>query len=60
MQFFFRKRSTTQCLETYRSFNTIYEQEEHTLENLQRRVDILEPISNDPNKLRQTGKNVTV
>jgi hypothetical protein len=30
------------------------------LENFQRRVDTLEPISNDPNKLRQTGKNVTV
>jgi hypothetical protein len=49
-----------QCLETYRSFNTVYEQETRVLDNLQRHVERLEPVSNDTNKLRQMGKNVTV
>ncbi|CAF3599478.1 unnamed protein product [Adineta steineri] len=54
-----RKRSITQCLDTYRSFKTVYEQEEHKLDGLQRRVETLEPVSNDTNKLRFMGKTVS-
>jgi hypothetical protein len=57
---FYRKRSITQCIETHRSFGTIYEQEERILDNLQQRMETLEPVSNDTNKLRQNGKTVTV
>jgi hypothetical protein len=49
-----------QCIETHRSFGTLYEQEERILDNLQRRMETLEPVSNDSTKLRQQGKIVTV
>ncbi|CAF0847061.1 unnamed protein product [Rotaria sordida] len=54
-----RKRSITQCMETHRSFETLHQQEERILDNLQQRIETLEPVSNDPNKLRQSGKTVT-
>ncbi|CAF5139739.1 unnamed protein product, partial [Rotaria magnacalcarata] len=53
-----RKRSITQCLETRRSFQTLYQQEEHILDTIQQRIETLEPVPNDPNKLRQLGKTV--
>ncbi|CAF4551278.1 unnamed protein product [Rotaria socialis] len=53
-----RKRSITQCLETGRSFQTLYQQEEHILDTIQQRIQTLEPVPNDPNKLRQLGKTV--
>jgi hypothetical protein len=56
----YRKRSITQCIETHRSFQTLYQQEERVLDNLQRRMETLEPVPNDPNKLQQMGKTVTV
>ncbi len=56
----YRKRSITQCIETHRSFGKLHEQEERILDNLQQRTETLEPVSNDTNKLRQTGKTVTV
>jgi len=56
----YRKRSITQCIETHRSFGTLYEQEERVLDNLQHRMEKLEPVSNDTNQLRQSGKIVTV
>lgn len=55
-----RKRSITQCVETYRSFETLYEQEERIVENCQRRMETLEPVPNDPAKLRSAGKTVAV
>jgi len=56
----YRKRSITQCIETHRSFETLYEQEERILDNLQHRMEKLEPLSNDTNQLRQSTKIVTV
>ena len=47
-------------IETYRSFETIYEQEEHILDSLQQRIQTLEPVSNDTAKLQRMGKTVTV
>jgi hypothetical protein len=57
---FYRKRSITQCIETHRSFQTLYQQEERVLDNLQHRMESLEPVPNDRNKLQQMGKTVTV
>ena len=56
----YRKRLMTDCIETYRSFKTLYQQEERVLDNLQQRIQILEPVSNDPNQLRQIETTVTV
>lgn len=55
-----RKRAITQCLDTHRAFENLYQQEEHVLDNLQRRVEKLEPIPTEPKKLQQMAKNVTV
>ncbi|CAF2417563.1 unnamed protein product [Rotaria sp. Silwood2] len=55
-----RNRSIAQCLETHRSFETLYQQEGHILDNLQQRIETLEPIPTDPNKLRLMAKTVTV
>ncbi|CAF4516685.1 unnamed protein product, partial [Rotaria magnacalcarata] len=37
-----------------------YQQEEHILDTIQQRIETLEPVPNDPNKLRQLGKTVLV
>lgn len=55
-----RKRSLAQCADTQRSFETLYEQEELVLDNLQQRMETLEPITTDTNKLRLVGKTVAV
>ncbi|CAF1012011.1 unnamed protein product [Rotaria sp. Silwood1] len=54
-----RKRSIAQCLETHRSFETLYIQEGQILDNLQQRIETLEPVPNDSNKLRLMAKTVT-
>ena len=55
-----RKRTITQCLDTHRAFENLYQQEERVLDNLQRRVEKLEPIPTESKKLQQMAKNVTV
>jgi hypothetical protein len=55
-----RKRFILQMIESHRSFKTLFEKEEHILNNIEKRMQILEPISNDPNKLRRMAKTVTV
>lgn len=47
-------------MESYRSFQTIFDQEERLLNQLERRMQGLEPISNDKDQLRRMTKTVTV
>jgi hypothetical protein len=55
-----RKRFILQMIESHQSFKTLFEKEEHILNNIEKRMQILEPISNDTNKLRRMAKTVTV
>lgn len=55
-----RKRAITQCLDTHRAFENLYQQEDRVLDNLQRRVEKVEPIPTESKKLQQMAKNVTV
>ena len=57
---FSRKRAITQCQETHRAFENLYQQEERVLNNLQRRVESLEPVPTEAKKLQQMAKTVTV
>ncbi|CAF5107318.1 unnamed protein product, partial [Rotaria magnacalcarata] len=54
-----RKRSIKQMIEAYRSFKKLFEQEERTLYNIEKRMQHLEPISNDAIQLKRMSKIVT-
>lgn len=55
-----RKRSITQVIESYRSFKTLFEQEERILQYFEKRFQALEPLSTNIDKLRGTVKIVRV
>ncbi|CAF4468439.1 unnamed protein product [Rotaria socialis] len=54
-----RKRSIKQTIEAYRSFKKLFEQEERILYNIEKRMQHLEPISNDSIQLKRMSKIVT-
>ncbi len=56
----YRKRSITEIIESHRSFQILFEHEERILNNFERHIQTLEPISTDINKLRKMAKPVTV
>ncbi len=57
---FYRKRSITQIIESYRLFKTLFEQEERILNHFEKRLQTLEPLSTKIDKLRRMTKTVTV
>jgi hypothetical protein len=59
-ELFSRKRSISQMMESNRSFQTLFDQEERLLNQLERRMQGLEPLSNDKDQLRRMTKTVTV
>ena len=55
-----RKRSISQMMESHRSFQSLFDQEERLLNQLERRMQGLEPVSHDKDQLRRMTKTVTV
>ncbi len=51
--FIYRKRSIIQIIESYRAFKTLFEQEESMINNFEKCLQNLEPLSNDIDKLHR-------
>lgn len=47
-------------IESYRSFKKLYEQEERIINHIEKRMQHLEPVPNDANKVQRTSKTVIV
>ena len=55
-----RKQLIVQILDSHRLFKTLFDKEEQILNNIEKRMQILDPITNDPEKIRRMAKTVIV